>query len=162
MRERRLLRRLVGLAAAAVLLVACGGDDGSRLDPPDIEYGVDMAEMGMPVVDPRYTAAVLPEGEEAWILFDDVGEFLKYVTTRDGVTYDAMWVHDFNDESWVKAEDAWYLESRELTSSPMGWGVATFKDEESASTAQGELGGDLYNWESVQEETWDRPPAPGE
>lgn len=162
MRGSGIIWKLAGLLLAGFVLVACGGDDESRLDPPDIEYGVDMAEMGMPVVDPRYTVAILPEGEEEWILFDDVGEFLKYITTRDDVTYDAMWVHDYSDESWVKAEDAWYLESRELTSSPMGWGVATFKDQESASTAQVELGGDLYDWESVQQETWDRPPAPGE
>jgi hypothetical protein len=148
------------LVLISIVLTGCGGDDESRLDPPDVEYGVDMAEMGMPVVDPRYTAAILPAGEDEWILFDDVGEFLKYITTRDGMSYDAMWVHDFNDESWVKAEEAWYLESPELTSSPMGWGVATFKDEESALAAQEELGGDLYDWESVRGEAWDRPPGP--
>lgn len=159
----RVLWKVVAITLTAIVLVACGGEDEeARLQPPDdIEYGVDMAEMGMPVVDPRYTAAVLPEGEEDWILFDDNGEFLKYLQTQDA-SFDAMWVHDFNDESWVKAEEAWYLESRELTSSPMGWGVATFKDQESAEAAQQELGGDLFDWEAVQEETWDRPPAPGE
>lgn len=162
MRGLGLFWKLAALAMSAVVLAGCGGDDESRTDPPNIEYGVDMAEMGMPVVDPRYTVAILPEGEEDWILFDDVGEFLKYMTTRDGMTYDAMWVHDFNDESWVSAEEAWYLESRELTSSPMGWGVATFKDEESALAAQEEFGGELYTWETVLDETWDRPPGPGE
>lgn len=157
--------RIVWRIAAAVLagwaLAACEGDREGRLDPPDIEYGVDMAEMGMPVVDPRYTAAVLPAGEDGWILFDDNGEFLKYYQVHDG-SYAAMWVHDFNDESWVKAQDAWYLESRELTTSPMGWGVAAFKDEASARAAAETHGGDVYSWEQVQAETWDRPPAPGE
>ncbi len=154
--------RVAAVVLAAWALVACGGtDNGAGRKPPDIEYGVDMAEMGMPVVDPRYTAAVLPENEEDWILFDDNGEFLKYVQTHDG-SYDAMWVHDFNDESWVKAEDAWYLESRELTTSPMGWGVASFKDQESARTAADTHGGDVYSWDQAQDETWDRPPAPGE
>jgi nitrous oxide reductase accessory protein NosL len=151
--------KLSALLIAAFVLVACGGDDESRLEPPDIEYGVDMAEMGMPVVDPRYTVAALPEDSNEWILFDDVGEFLKYIQTRS-TEFEVMWVHDFNDESWVEAKDAWYLESRELTTSPMGWGVATFKDEESARAAHEEFGGDLYDWESVQEETWDQPPGP--
>lgn len=152
--------KLSALLVTAFVLVACGGeDDEARLQPPDIEYGVDMAEMGMPVVDPRYTVAALPEESNEWVLFDDVGEFLKYIQTRS-TEFEIMWVHDFNDESWVEAQDAWYLESRELTTSPMGWGVATFKDEESALAAQEEFGGDLYDWESVQEETWDQPPGP--
>jgi nitrous oxide reductase accessory protein NosL len=158
-RSLRFVWKLSALLVAALVLVACGGDDESRLEPPDIEYGVDMAEMGMPVVDPRYTVAALPEDSSEWILFDDVGEFLKYIQTRS-TEFEVMWVHDFNDESWVEAQDAWYLESRELTTSPMGWGVATFKDEESARAAQEEFGGDLYDWESVQEETWDQPPGP--
>jgi nitrous oxide reductase accessory protein NosL len=158
-RSLRFVWKLSALLVAALVLVACGGDDESRLEPPDIEYGVDMAEMGMPVVDPRYTVAALPEDSNEWILFDDVGEFLKYIQTRS-TEFEVMWVHDFNDESWVEAQDAWYLESRELTTSPMGWGVATFKDEESARAAQEEFGGDLYDWKSVQEETWDQPPGP--
>lgn len=161
MTSLRIAWRIAVLVLAAWVLAACGGDENARTEPPDITYGVDMAEMGMPVVDPRYTAAVLPEGEEDWILFDDNGEFLKYYQVHDGA-YDAMWVHDFNDETWVKAQDAWYLESRELTTSPMGWGVATFKDEESARAAAETHGGDVYSWEQVQVETWDRPPAPGE
>lgn len=146
--------------AAALVLAGCGGDDAISLDPPDIEYGVDMSEMGMAVVDPRYTAAVRPEGEDEWILFDDNGEFLKYLQVHPDTSYEVQWVHDFNDEQWVRAEDAWYLESRELTTSPMGWGVATFKDEESAKAAQDEFGGDLYSWDEVRQRTWDQPPGP--
>ena len=41
----------------------------------EINYGVDMAEMGMPVVDPRFTVATLPDDSDEWLLFDDIGEF---------------------------------------------------------------------------------------
>lgn len=161
MRVSGTLWRFVVVLISASLLAACGGEDEeARLEPPDIEYNVDISEMGMAVVDPRYTAAALPEGEDEWVLFDDNGELLKYLQNNSGASFDVIWVHDFNDESWVRAEDAWYLESLELTSSPMGWGVATFKDEESARAAQEEFGGDVFDWESVQEETWDQPPGP--
>jgi nitrous oxide reductase accessory protein NosL len=155
------LWRFVAVLVAASLLAACGGDDEqARLEPPEIEYNVDISEMGMAVVDPRYTAAALPEGEDEWILFDDNGELLKFLQNNPDMPFDVIWVHDYNDESWVRAEDAWYLESPELTTSPMGWGVATFKDEGSARAAQKELGGDLFDWEAVQTETWDQPPGP--
>lgn len=156
---RRWMTSGIALIAVVAVLVACGGDDENRLDPPEIEYGVDMSEMGMPVTDARFTVATLPKESEDWLLFDDIGEFLKYVQAHDQ-EFDVMWVPDMNTEEWVHAEDALYLESEHLTFSPMGWGVAAFKDEASAQAAQEEHGGDIFTWETVQDQTWDQPPAP--
>jgi hypothetical protein len=153
---RGLLVILLGL-----LLGACGGGSGDRLQPPDIKYGEDISEMGMFVVDPRYTVATLPKDQD-WLLFDDIGEFLRYRQIHTDVAFDIAWVPDFNDESWIKAEEAWYLKSPELTSSPMGWGVATFKDEESAKAAEAQYGGALMTWSEVGQQAWDAPPAPHE
>lgn len=149
---------LGGSLASAMALAGCGGDKRS-LDPPEIRFNEDISEMGMFVTDPKFTVATLLAGEAEWLLFDDIGEFLKYTQHRKP-DYDAAWVPDYNDESWIKAEDAWYLESPSLRHSPMGWGVGCFKDETSASAAVDELGGELYRWDTVFGKTWDMPPKP--
>lgn len=159
MKAQASVTRVLLVLVLSALLTACGGEGSDRLAPPDIAYGKDISEMGMFVVDPRYTVATLPEGQE-WLLFDDIGEFLRYTQIHSDVRFDIMWVPDFNDESWVKAEEAWYLESRELTSSPMGWGIATFKDEQSAKDAAAKFGGTIMTWDEVGKQTWDSPPAP--
>lgn len=150
--------RIVSILVIALALVACGSS-GSKTDPPEINYGQDMSEMGMPVSDPKFTAAVLPEDSDTWILFDDIGEFLRYYQMQQPKTQ-AMWVPDVNSGDWVKAEDAWYLQSDEYCYSPMKWCVAAFKDEDSARNAEQQYGGDIWNWEDVFDKTWDKPPAP--
>lgn len=148
------------LLALAVVLAGCGGEEKS-LDPPKINYGADMSEMGMPVVDPRFTTAALPEGSSEWLLFDDVGEFLKYYQ-HESSDFQVMWVPDHNTENWVKAEDAWYVQSDEYCYSPMKWCVAAFANEESAKEAHKSFGGELWSWDSVFDASWDKAPAPHE
>lgn len=70
-----------------------------------------------------------------------------------------MWVNDYHDEDWLHAEDAWYVESPELNS-PMGWGVAAFRDEASAVAMREETGGELLTWEEIEGREWSAPPAP--
>ncbi len=144
----------------ALVLAGCGGEEQS-LDPPDINYGVDMSEMGMPVVDPRFTVATLPEGSSEWLLFDDVGEFLKYYQ-NETQEFRVMWVPDHNTEEWVKAEEAWYVQSDEYCYSPMKWCVAAFESEATAREAQAKFGGELWSWDDVFTTSWDQAPAPHE
>lgn len=149
--------RLVAAVVLAVFLVACGSEE-QDLTPPDIAYGEAISEMGMFVVDPRYTVAALPE-EGDWILFDDIGEVFKYRGGRPDQTFRAIWVNDFHDQTWLDAEDAWYLQSPGLHS-PMGWGVAAFAEEAAAREFQGEFGGDLMRWSDAANRDWIDPPAP--
>jgi copper chaperone NosL len=143
-----------------VFLAGCSDDKANRLDPPEIDYGSDISEMGMFVTDPRYTVAVLPADSD-WLLFDDTGEFLRYVQINPEIDFDVMWVPDFNDKTWIRAEDAWYLESREFRASPMGWGIATFRDEASARAAHEQHGGTIMTWDEAMQKPWQAPPAPG-
>lgn len=148
----------VGLAPA-LALVGCGGDKQSGLNPPDVKYNVDTSEMGMFVVDPRYTAAYLPEKGD-WILFDDIGELFRYRVTRfPENAVRVIWVHDYHDKTWMNAEDAWYLESPEI-STPMGWGLAAFRSEGDARQMQSDVGGEVMSWTDVLARTWNAPPAP--
>lgn len=153
--------RLISLLTLlAIVLVGCGGEEQS-LDPPDIEYGVDMSEMGMPVVDPRFTVATLPTDSDDWLLFDDIGEFLRYHQTRSS-EFQVIWVPDFTTREWVKAEDAWFVQSDGFCFSPMKWCIAAFSSEESALAAVDEYTGEVWSWDTVFEETWDQAPAPGD
>lgn len=152
------LRMLVVVLLVGVVVAACGNDEQS-LDPPDINYGVDMSEMGMPVVDPRFTVATLPEDSTDWLLFDDIGEFLKY-HQNESSDFQVMWVPDHNTEEWLKAEDAWYVQSDEFCYSPMKWCVAAFETEESAHEAHMEYGGEMWDWENVFNVSWEHAPVP--
>ena len=155
----RAFRSLAMLAAIAMLVLAgCGGSGGNNLDPPEITYGEDVSEMGMFVTDPRYTVAALPE-EGEWILFDDIGELFRYRVRHSEQAFQATWVNDYHSEEWLAAEDAWYLQSVDL-SSPMGWGVAAFRDEDAARAFQVEHGGELMTWADTGGREWTDPPAP--
>jgi len=156
------LLRWPALAVALLLTLAvagCGGDDEVSLDPPKVRYNEDVSEMGMFVVDPRYTAAWLPEDGE-WILFDDIGEMFRYRVDRfPNAKPHVIWVNDYLDREWVKAEDAWYVQTTEVNS-PMGWGLAAFRNEAEAQAFQAETGGELLTWDDVLARSWDAPPAP--
>lgn len=145
--------------AALLTLSACGGDNEISLDPPTVRYNEDISEMGMFVVDPRYTVAWLPD-EGDWVLFDDIGEMFKYRVVRfPDAEAKVIWVNDYHDQKWLKAEEAWYVETTEINS-PMGWGVAAFRDEAAARQFQAETGGELMTWQDVLNAAWDAPPAP--
>lgn len=153
-------RSILAAAVSLVFLISgCGGDKEISLDPPKVRYNEDISEMGMFIVDPRYTAAYLPEDGE-WILFDDIGEMLKYRTVRyPDKEVRVIWVNDYNDREWLKADEAWYLQSTEINS-PMGWGLAAFRDENAARQAQAELGGEVITWDDALNRGWESPPAP--
>jgi copper chaperone NosL len=153
----RILGRLTVVAAAILLLVGCG-ENTVKLDPPDVKYGEDISEMGMFVVDPRYTVAALPQ-EGDWILFDDIGELFKYHDRFPGTRFRATWVNDYHTQQWTHAEDAWYVQSPGLKT-PMGWGVAAFADEAEAHAFQTGQGGTMMTWDEAQARAWDTPPAP--
>jgi copper chaperone NosL len=160
MRIRPRFNQFAVLAIAVVVLAGCGGEKEVSLDPPTVKYNEDISEMGMFVVDPRYTAAWLPTEGNDWILFDDIGEMFKYRFARFPDSEPrVVWVNDYNDQQWIKAEEAWYLESTDINS-PMGWGLAAFRDEASARERQSEFGGTVLSWSDVQARPWSAPPAP--
>ena len=154
----KLIRLAVISIATMLMLAACGGE-GNKLDPPEINYGVDMAEMGMPVVDPRFTVATLPDDSDEWLLFDDIGEFLKYHQTQSR-NFQVVWIPDHDSEEWLKAEDAWFVQSDEFCYSPMRWCVAAFDSEDAAHAAHTEFGGEMWSWETVFDSDWSQSPTP--
>mgnify|MGYP005852889093 CR=1 FL=1 len=145
------------LLLLAVLLIGCGQESG-RLEPPEIRYGRDTcAQCGMIISDPRFAAAAAT-ADGTVTLFDDIGDLLAYRKANQPA-WAAIWVHDYDTQEWLRAEDAWYLLGPGVRS-PMGWGIAAFASEEAARARQGELGGELLRWEELLARELTHPSSP--
>lgn len=145
----RLIGALLSLALAALILVACG----STVDldqPPDIVYGEDICQRcSMIINEARYAAAYVTEDGQAR-RFDDIGGMVAYTAeVADDVA--VFWVHDFDSEEWLKAEEAHYVMGDHIT--PMGFGTIAFAQRDRAEAWAAEQGGmvmtfaDLLNGE---------------
>jgi copper chaperone NosL len=117
-------RVLLLLILTTLVTVACNSAPNFD-EPPEIRYGEDICERcTMIISEPRYAAAyVTTEGEAR--LFDDIGGMLAHnrAVSEDVAVF---WVHDFDTEEWLKADDAYFVESEHIT--PMGYGIVAFRD----------------------------------
>ena len=124
-------KRYLVLIAAIVMVVFSGCSSGPDLeDPPDIRYGEDVCDRCVMIInEAKYAAAyVTPDGEVR--RFDDIGGMAAYIDeTPEDVA--VLWVHDYDTEEWLKADEAFYVGSKDLAT-PMGFGIIAFADRERA------------------------------
>ena len=113
------------------MVVLAGCTSGPNLEePPDIRYGEDVCDRCMMIInEAKYAAAyVTPDGEVR--RFDDIGGMAAYIDeTPEDVA--VLWVHDYDTEEWLKADEAFYVGSKDLAT-PMGFGIIAFADRERA------------------------------
>jgi copper chaperone NosL len=130
---------------ATLLLVACGsGVDFDR--PPDIVYGEDLCERcSMIINEARYAAAYVTEDGQAH-LFDDIGGMLLYNAEVAGDVA-VFWVHDFDTEEWLKAEEAHYVKGDHMT--PMGFGIVAFARQDRAGAWAAGQGGMVMTFDEL-------------
>ena len=142
-------RGLFIMFAALLLLAlpACAGEAGAEPTPPTIHYGEDICEFcGMIVSEERFAAGyITPTGEER--IFDDIGDMVQ-AHLRDQAEAVALFVHNYHDHTWIRAETAHYLLSPDLPT-PMLSGLAAFPTAAEASSLAGELGGQLLTFEEL-------------
>lgn len=127
-----------------VSLAACGG--GASIDePPEILYGQDVCdECNMIINEPKHAAAYVTSAGEAR-RFDDIGDMLAY-NQRNQEDVHRFWVHDYNTEAWVPAEEAVFV-TNSGRPTPMGWGILAFGDNASAEAfIAAEGSGTLATW----------------
>ena len=79
----------------------------------------------MIISEPRFAAAYVTR-QGAGNIFDDVGDFLIH-QSESGNDVVVFWVHDFENEQWVKTTEASFVVNQDVTTS-MGHGIAAFRD----------------------------------
>ena len=93
----------------------------------------------------RYAAAyVTSDGEPH--RFDDIGGMLaRHEEAAEDVV--VFWVHDFDSEEWLKAEEARYVKGDHIT--PMGFGIIAFAEHERAETWAAREGGMVMTFDEL-------------
>lgn len=141
----RLFLVLLLLALAAT---ACGAQKPAELRPPDIVLGEDTcADCGMSITDLRFAAAaVTPDAQS--LLFDDIGDMLRYRASHSLPEGTAYFVHDYDSREWLPADLAFYVQSSTLHT-PMGSGIAAFAVKTRAEAMAANQGASLMDYKAL-------------
>ena len=102
----------------------------------------------MAISEKRY-AAELIDSEGEVFKFDDIGcmaNFIKGQKTASQVG--ALYVMDFDDGEWIKADSAYYVRSSQLAT-PMNGGIIAFKNPSKAREAITKYSGKLLNFKDI-------------
>lgn len=136
------------LLALLVVLGACQAQPDLS-QPPEIVYGEDVCtECGMIISEPRFASAYYTQDGEARS-FDDIGGMLTHhAEHQEDVAQ--FWVHDYETEEWIVAEEAFYVSGEELHT-PMGYGVVAFSDQERAQQFADQSDAMLMSFDGITE-----------
>ena len=133
---------------AFVLLTACAAQD-SGPQPPEIVYGQDVCdECGMLISDSKFAAGTLDLKGNAH-KFDDIGGMLMYHMDHPESQVKAYFVHDYNTQTWLRGETAFYVRSAQVNS-PMYDGIAAFVDRASADAFATRVQGMVYEFDELR------------
>lgn len=137
------------LLCAMLLLGGCAKIDMEA--PPEINYGQDVCtRCGMIIDDPRFASGYVTQTGESYI-FDDIGDMLLYQTETGDAVY-AYWVHDYQTEAWLRAEEAFFVLSSEIHS-PMGYGLAALAEKGQATAVALRSQGRVLTFAELQQQT---------
>ncbi|HWR73279.1 MAG TPA: nitrous oxide reductase accessory protein NosL [Nitrospirota bacterium] len=90
------------------------------------------AECGM-MVDQGSKFSALIEGDAKTILpFCDIGDLLVYLNKKSLAPATAR-VKEYKTGEWISADKAFYVHAEKAFKTPMGWGIAAFKNREDAA-----------------------------
>ncbi len=102
----------------------------------------------MAISEKQYSAELIDSEGQAF-KFDDIGCMATFIKSKKNVAKTiASFVMDFNERQWIKAEDAHYVRSSEL-STPMNGGLIAFKTEANAQDAAGKFHGKLLRFKDI-------------
>lgn len=89
------------------------------------------AECGMTLdLASKFTAKIV-QGEKT-LYFCDIGDLLSYLNRKKPENVRAE-VKDYTSGEWLDARAAFFVRSEKTFKSPMGWGIAAFKDGKAAA-----------------------------
>jgi copper chaperone NosL len=103
----------------------------SALATPVPADTVKCSECGMTCdVAAKFTSRIT-QGDQT-LYFCDIGDLFSYIK-RKKLNDAGMEVKDYVTGAWMDAHKAYYVHSEKKFKTPMGWGIASFKDKEEAS-----------------------------
>jgi len=128
-----------------LLMVSCSSG------PKSIEYGKDECHRcKMTIMDNKHAAEMVTVKGKVY-KFDAIECMIRYIASDSDIEYSHKLITDYsNPGELVNAQQSTYLISENLPS-PMGAFLTGFSSENDAQLKLDELGGNLYNWEGVQE-----------
>ena len=125
-------------------IISCKNE--SEIRPVKILYGQDICERCKMIISEKAYSAeyILPDGEAR--KFDDIGCMIHFQneeeSNRDKIL--AQYVRDYNTGDWIDATTAHFVWSKTIIT-PMGHGLAAFKDEASARTLARKVDGTVLS-----------------
>lgn len=102
----------------------------------------------MAISEKQYAAEVIDSDGGAF-KFDDIGCMVNFVQSKKSkAPIAAYFVMDFDKRDWVKAEDAYYVRTSEVTT-PMNGGIIAFSTQSQAQQAVDKYRGKLLRWKDI-------------
>lgn len=138
-------RKIVSLIICIIAVASC---QRQTLEPVALAPEDMCSFCRMAISEQRYSAQLL-DSEGQVFKFDDIGCMVNFIQRNnpDGKTV-ARFVMDFDERIWIKAENAYYVESSEVTT-PMNGGVIAFATEPKAQQAAEKFHGKVQRFGEV-------------
>lgn len=168
MKITRLLRRrsliiehwslIIVLCSLCIVLAACSAGPG-EVQPPEIHYGEDVCDAcGMLISDAKFAAATAEEDGAAH-QFDDIGDLVSYYAKHADAKVKAYFVHDYPSEKWLRAENAYFVQSDQIQT-PMAHGIAAYADRAAAEAAAQKYGVKVMTFGELRQQPTNSMPMP--
>jgi copper chaperone NosL len=136
---------LIKVWLVALLLVGC---QKGAPEPVAIEREDMCSFCRMAISEKRYAAEFIDNEGQAF-KFDDIACMARFTREMRGQgRIAARFVMDFQAKTWLKAEDAYYAQAKEIKT-PMSGGIVAFKDESPAKETAGQYGGKVLRFDDV-------------
>jgi copper chaperone NosL len=122
--------------------------------PPEIRYGEDTCDRCQMIINEARYASVYVAVDGQTRRFDDIGGMVAF-GEETGENASVYWVHDYESESWLKADQAVFVMSeQELT--PMGFGIVAFSSREQAESWASEHSGMMMTFAELMDQNLDQ------
>lgn len=139
----------VGWLGIFILLIvtACTSTANAEPTPPVIHYGEDACELcGMIISEERYAAGYITSDGQQHI-FDDIGDMFQAQLANHHQVI-AFFVHKYDDNHWIRAEKAAFVQSKGIRT-PMASGIVAFESSDKATAFADEMKGHVMNFSEV-------------
>lgn len=144
---------IISLFGMGLLLMGCGKEEAQ---PVAIQEGVDKCDVCHMMVANDHNATQILLNDGRALKFDDIGCMNEWAHQNGVEHVHTQFVRDYNTEEWLKAEDASFVYDASF-STPMGYGIHSFKDKSTAEKFVQEQGkGTLMTYADLSNHGWAR------